>query len=72
MSTRRIPDGLLIALALPAYAIWHVARYASVQEGWPAKIGMFITFVPVIAIISLMWFGAWAMAIALLRAAIHP
>ena len=71
MSTKRIRNGLLIALALPAYALWHVAKYASVQAGWPAKIGMFITFVPMIAIISLMWFGAWAMVIALLLAAIR-
>ena len=66
MSARRIPDWLLVALALPAYQTWHVAKYANTCEGWAAKIGMFITFVPVIIICSVIWGFVWAMALHLL------
>ena len=66
MSTRRISDGLLIALALPVYQTWHIAKYANTREGWAAKIGMFITFLPVIAVCSLIWGVLWATIVWLL------
>ena len=46
--SRRIPDGLLMTAALPAYQLWHIAKYANTQDRWVAKIGMFNTFVPLI------------------------
>jgi hypothetical protein len=70
MSAKRIPDGLLIALALPAYEIWHVAKYANTREGWAAKVGMFITFLPVIVISSVIWGALWAMTLRLLWRAV--
>jgi len=33
MSARRIPDRFLVALALPVYQIWHIAKYADTREG---------------------------------------
>jgi hypothetical protein len=42
-------------LALPVYQTWQVATYANTREGWAAKIGMFITFLPVIVISSVIW-----------------
>jgi hypothetical protein len=66
MSVKRVSDGLLIALALPAYQIWYVAKYANTREGWAAKIGMFITFLPVIVICNVIWGFLWAMALHLL------
>jgi hypothetical protein len=70
MSARRIPDGLLIALALPAYQIWHVAKYANTRGGWAAKIGMFITFLPVIVFCNVIWGFLWAVTVRLLWRAI--
>jgi hypothetical protein len=70
MSTRRIPDGLLIAFALPIYQIWHIAKYANTRKRWLAKIGMFITFLPVLVFCSLIWGFLWAVILHLLWRAI--
>jgi hypothetical protein len=29
---RRIPEGLLILFALPAYQLWHIAKYANTRK----------------------------------------
>jgi hypothetical protein len=70
MSARRMLDGLLIALALPAYQIWQIAKYANTREGRTAKIGMFLTFLPVIAVSTLVWGFIWVMSLHLLWRAI--
>ena len=57
---RRIPEGLLILLALPAYQLWHIAKYANTRKGRAAKIGVFLSFLPVIAICSVIWGFLWA------------
>src|ERR1043166_2166687 len=41
---------ILTWLLLPFYQVWHSARYANTRQTWPAKIGMFATFLPVIAL----------------------
>jgi hypothetical protein len=62
---RRIPEGLLILLlillALPAYQLWHITKYANTRKGRPAKIGVFISFLPLIAISSVIWGFLWVM-----------
>jgi len=30
---RRIPEGLLSLFALPAYQLWHIAKYANTRRG---------------------------------------
>jgi hypothetical protein len=49
---RRIPEGLLILLALPAYLLWYITK---TRKGRAAKIGVFISFLPVIAIWGFLW-----------------
>jgi hypothetical protein len=63
---RRIPEGLLILLALPVYQLWHIAKYANTRRGRAAKIGVFITFLPVICICSVIWGFLWAVMLWLL------
>ena len=58
---RRIPEGLLILLALPAYQLWYIAKYANTRKGRAAKVGAFITFLPVICICTVIWGFLWAM-----------
>lgn len=55
----QIPDWLLLALALPIYQLWHVVKYANTREGWPAKIGMFVTFVPATVLCGAIWGTPW-------------
>jgi hypothetical protein len=64
---KRMRDGLLIAFALPAYQVWNIAKYCSVQKGWVAKVGMFITFLPVFILSTAIWIGFWAVILGLLR-----
>ena len=54
----RLTRGVLIAATWPAYPVINIAAYASLQETWPAKIGMFLTFIPVLAfcLIFSIWF----------------
>jgi hypothetical protein len=63
LAKRRIPDGLLtpllIGFALPAYQIWHIAKFANTRATVPAKIGTFIVFVPLIAVLSVIWGFLW-------------
>ena len=63
---RRIPEGLLILLVFPAYQLWHIAKYANTREGRAAKIGLFISFLPLIAISSVIWGFLWVMMLSLL------
>ena len=67
MSANRTRDGLLIIFALPLYQICQIARYANTREGWPAKIGMFIVFMPLIIFCSAAWWIVWGL---MLQAAI--
>jgi hypothetical protein len=63
---KRIPEGLLILLALPVYQLWYIAKYANTREGRAAKIGLFISFLPLIAISSVIWGFLWVMMLGLL------
>jgi hypothetical protein len=63
---RRIPEGLLILFALPAYQLWHIAKYANTRKGRAAKIGVFINFLPMIAISTVIWGFLWAVMLWLL------
>jgi hypothetical protein len=50
-------DRILIVIAYPVVGIYWIIRYANLQPTWPRKIGMFVTFIPVWAFGSLLWFG---------------
>jgi hypothetical protein len=63
MPVKRIPEWLLVVFALPAYQIWNIAKYANIQQGWPAKIGMALTFLPAFAITTTIWGGVWSAAL---------
>ena len=63
MQAKRIPGGLAMAMALPVYLIWHVAKYANTHRGWPAKIATFVTFLPIITIGTAIWASAWTMGV---------
>jgi hypothetical protein len=63
---RHIPEGLLILLVFPAYQLWHIAKYANTREGRAAKMGLFISFLPLIAISSVIWGFLWVMMLSLL------
>jgi hypothetical protein len=45
---------------LPAYQLWYIAKYANTRKGRAAKIGVFLSFLPVIAICSVIWGFLWA------------
>jgi len=62
----------LICAIYPAYSLYWVAQYAALQPTWPRKIGMFITFLPVLAFTTLMWLGAVGLLYAALRALFFP
>jgi predicted permease len=63
---RRIPEGLLILLALPAYQLWYIAKYANTRKGRAAKIGVFISFLSLIVTCSVIWGFLWVMMLWLL------
>jgi hypothetical protein len=63
---RRIPEGLLILLALPAYQLWYIAKNANTRKSRAAKVGVFISFLPVIAISTVIWGFLWVMMLRLL------
>jgi hypothetical protein len=58
--TSRIPDWFLSVFALPVGMVWWAAKYADTREGWAAKIGIFLTFVPVIVFFTVIWGTLWA------------
>ena len=60
-------ERLLILFALPLAMIANIYAYARLQKGWPAQVGMFIVFIPVIALTSVIWFSAWAIAFGFAR-----
>jgi hypothetical protein len=66
----RIPEGLLILLALPAYQLWYIAKRASTRKGRAAKIGVFTSFLPLVAICSVIWGCLWVMTLWLLWRAV--
>ena len=48
MKSKRFSDALKIALALPVYQIANLVAYANTREGWAAKIGTAVAFLPII------------------------
>ena len=60
MQTKRITDGLKLALALPVYQILNLVAYANTRRGWAAKAAMIATFLPIIALTTACWAMIWA------------
>ena len=71
MSARHIPDWAQIAFALPVYQIWHTAKYARTRNGWPAKIGVVVTFAPIFVLCTAIWGTVWAMTLRLIWDAVN-
>jgi hypothetical protein len=63
---RRIPEGLLVLMALPVYQLWYIAKLANTHKGRAAKIDVFVSFLPLIAICSVIWGFLWVMMLWLL------
>jgi hypothetical protein len=45
--------------SLPVYQIYHIAKFAKARDGLAAEIGTFIVFVPLIAVLSVLWGFLW-------------
>jgi hypothetical protein len=69
--TRHLPRGLLIALMLPGYLIWDLAKYCNSQEGRLGKVGTFLALSPIFGFSALVWFGLWALVVGLLWVAVQ-
>jgi hypothetical protein len=63
MGSKRIPEWLLIVLALPAYQVWHIAKYANTHQSWPAKVATLVAFLPVLAFFTFIWASLWTAAL---------
>jgi hypothetical protein len=68
---RRIPEGLLILLALPAYQLWYITKYANRRKARAAKVRVFIRFLPLFVISSMIWGFLWVMVLRLLWRSAH-
>jgi hypothetical protein len=65
MSAERIttPDWLLFVFAMPISLVWGLCDYAKLGKGRAEKIGIVISFIPGILVLSLAWGMAWALAL---------
>lgn len=52
----------------PVYSVYWAGRYALLQPTWPRRIGMFVTFLPAIGLMSLLWLGALMVTFGIVRA----
>jgi hypothetical protein len=64
---RTMRGKILIWMIYPAYAIYWIARYSGLQPTWPRRIGMFVTFIPVLSIMTVFWLAAVLVTISVLR-----
>ena len=74
MTARRFPppwQSLLIALVLPGYLIWYLAKYCSTQEGRLGKIAAFVIFSPIFAFSAVVWIGLWGLILGLFWRAVQ-
>ncbi len=60
-------DFLITAMFLPFVQIRNLVAYSKLQSTRPAKIGMFLTFIPVILVTTVLWAVAWTVILAFLR-----
>ena len=59
-------DAAKAIYAWPLYATWNAWIFASSHHRWTARAHTFLTFVPVLALTSLVWAMLWATIIWLL------
>jgi hypothetical protein len=58
----RIMTAAKMALAFPLYQIRNLVAYAGTRQGWPAKIGALVAFLPIIAFTTAIWAAGWTVA----------
>jgi hypothetical protein len=66
MSSKRIPEGIKVALALPVYQIANLVAYANTRPSLAAKVATFVSFLPIIVLTTTFWAGVWALVLFLL------
>ncbi len=71
MPKRQRLQGWLGLIFFPVWWVLGVARYARLQPTWPRKIGLFLTFTPLLLFYSLIWLGALTVASGVLLDVVH-
>jgi hypothetical protein len=66
MDSKRILEGIKVALALPIYQIVNLVAYANTRPNLAAKIATFVSFLPIIVLTTTIWISAWALVLWLL------
>jgi hypothetical protein len=61
--SKRIFEGLKIALALPLYQIANLLAYANTRPGWCAKVATFAVFLPILVLTTTVWVAAWTVVL---------
>lgn len=54
---------LAFAFLGPMITVWQCGRYAGLQEGWFARIAVFVTMIPVMIMGFLFWVCCWGFVI---------
>jgi hypothetical protein len=60
-----MPSRIVLTLAFPFYQVRFVIKYTNTYQGWPAKVGTFLCFLPIIAMTTAIWAAVWAMGLSL-------
>lgn len=59
----RLAEGLKIAVALPVCQIANMVACAGAHQGWPARIGRVILFLPIFVMTTACWASVWIAAV---------
>jgi hypothetical protein len=59
MASKQITNALKIALALPVYRIANLISYVSQKQSVSARLGVALTFLPIVAITTTIWAFCW-------------
>ncbi len=60
-----------VMAALPVLQIINAAKYAGAQQSKAGAVGVFLLFVPLIALMTMIWCGVWLIAIYLCVLPLH-
>jgi hypothetical protein len=59
----KVLDAAITLLLWPIFITKNAAAYANLYPGLIAKVAVFVVFIPLIAITSLMWAGLWIVVV---------
>ena len=59
----KVPNAMKLAVGFPIYQLSNLIAYCRLQRTAAAKMGMFLTFLPVMAVNWTIWAAAWAVPI---------